>query len=81
MIISAAFNDFVGTLPSGICQANACNFLYNMHLGCPSQSACAKCGLPLCNCGNVCSTSSDCNGGSCPSCAKNGWGILTCGGK
>ena len=80
MVISAAFNDFTGTLPSGICQANACNFEYNAHLGCPSQS-CTKCMIPSCNCGKVCYTASDCAGGSCPGCSKGPWGYTTCGGK
>ena len=79
MVISAAFNDFTGTLPSGLCSANACNFQYNAHLGCPVDSC--KCGLSLCNCGNVCYSASDCVGGSCPSCSKGPWGYLTCGGK
>jgi hypothetical protein len=80
MVISAAFNDFTGVLPSGLCQANACNFEYNAHLGCPSNS-CTKCMIPACNCGKVCYTSSDCAGGSCGSCAKGPWGYTTCGGK
>lgn len=78
MVISAAFNSFTGTLPSGICNANACNFQYNMELGCPSQSC--KCGLPLCNCGKACNANSDCAGGSCPTCSKTAWGYKTCGG-
>lgn len=80
IVISAAFNDFTGTLPSGLCQANSCNFQYNEHLGCPSQS-CTKCALPLCNCGKVCYTSNDCAGGSCPNCSTGPWGYKTCGGK
>jgi hypothetical protein len=81
MVISAAFNDFTGTLPSGVCKANACNFQYNEHLGCPSQSACSKCALPLCNCGLLCDANTDCEGGSCPTCSKGPWGYKTCGGK
>ena len=81
MLISAAFNSFVGTLPEGVCHANACNFLYNAHLGCPNQSACKKCGLPLCNCGLVCYTSGDCAGGSCSTCSANRYGVKTCGGQ
>ena len=79
MVISAAFNDFTGTLPSGICKANACNFQYNMHLGCPSTS-CTKSALPLCNCGKVCYTSTDCADGSCPGCSTGPFGVKTCGG-
>jgi hypothetical protein len=79
MVISAAFNDFTGVLPEGICKANACNFQYNMHLGCPSSS-CNKCALPLCNCGKTCYSSSDCEGGSCGGCAKGPFGVKTCGG-
>ncbi len=80
MVISAAFNDFTGTLPSGLCSANTCNFQYNAHLGCPSQS-CTKCMIPSCNCGKVCYCASDCAGGSCPTCSKGPWGYTTCGGK
>lgn len=80
MVISGAFNDFSGMFPSGLCTANACNFQYNPHLGCPSQS-CSHCALQLCNCGKVCTTSADCAGGSCPSCSKTSWGYTTCGGK
>lgn len=80
MVISAAFNDFTGVLPSGICKANACNFQYNEHLGCPSTS-CTKCMIPSCNCGNVCYTASDCEGGSCPGCSNGPWGYKSCGGK
>lgn len=81
MLINGAFNNFVGTLPSGVCKANACNFQYNAHLGCPSQSACGKCALPLCNCGKVCYSANDCAGGSCSGCSSNSWGVKTCGGK
>jgi hypothetical protein len=80
MVISGSFNDFTGTLPSGICKANACSFQYNYHLGCPS-GGCEKCALILCNCGNVCYTSADCEGGSCSSCSTGPWGYKTCGGK
>lgn len=81
MVISAAFNSFTGVLPSGVCNANACNFQYNMELQCPSQAACGKCMLPLCNCGKVCYSSSDCSGGSCPGCSVGPFGVKTCGGK
>lgn len=80
MVISASFNDFSGIFPSGLCQANSCNFQYNPHLSCPSQS-CTKCMIPACNCGKVCYSSNDCAGGSCPGCAKGPWGYTTCGGK
>uniref|UniRef100_A0A6B2LJS4 Uncharacterized protein n=1 Tax=Arcella intermedia TaxID=1963864 RepID=A0A6B2LJS4_9EUKA len=80
IVISAAFNDFTGTLPSGLCRANSCNFQYNVHLGCPSQS-CTRCALPLCNCGKVCYSGNDCAGGSCPSCSTGPWGYTTCGGQ
>lgn len=81
MVISAAFNQFTGVLPSGVCKANACNFQYNMYLQCPSQDACGKCMLPLCNCGKVCYSNNDCTGGSCPACAVGPFGVKTCGGK
>ena len=81
MVISAAFNDFTGTLPIGVCSANACNFQYNAHLGCPSDNACKKCALPSCNCGKVCNLNSECAGGSCGSCSTGPWGYKTCGGK
>jgi hypothetical protein len=80
LVISAAFNDFTGHLPSDLCHTNSCSFQYNNHLECPDP-ACSKCMVPLCNCGQVCSTSSDCAGGSCPSCIPNSWGVHTCGGQ
>eukprot|EP01039_Chlorochromonas_danica_P006428 gene6428-7089_t len=81
IVINGAFNDFTGTLPVGVCSAVSCNFQYNAHLGCPSQSACGKCYLPQCNCGLVCYSNSDCAGGSCSTCSKGPWGYKTCGGK
>jgi len=79
MVISAAFNSFEGKFPSGLCDANACNFQYNTHLECPFDSC--NCGIALCNCGHSCYTSSDCTDGSCSTCSKNGFGVHTCGGK
>ncbi len=80
MVVSGSFNDFTGTFPSGLCSANSCNFMYNYHLGCPSQS-CSKCALQNCNCGRTCLSNSDCAGGSCATCSKGPWGVTTCGGK
>ena len=78
-VISASFNDFTGTLPSGLCKAISCNFQYNSHLGCPYDGC--RCAIPLCNCGVVCYSNTDCQGGSCGSCLTGMWGYKTCGGK
>lgn len=79
MVVSAAFNSFDGKFPSGLCKANACNFQYNTYLQCPYDGC--NCGIALCNCGKSCYSSSDCSGGSCSSCSKNGFGVHTCGGR
>lgn len=79
LVISAAFNDFTGHLPSQLCSTNSCNFQYNTHLECPDPT-CSKCAVPLCNCHKVCSSNSDCAGGSCPTCSPDAWGVHTCGG-
>lgn len=79
LVVSAAYNSLVGTFPSGLCKADFCNFQYNSHLECPYDGC--DCYLDLCNCGTSCRADEDCSDGICGTCAKNSYGLNTCGGK